>query len=165
MFILENYFERFPSQMKVASKLLSYGMSVKDGKAYCGDIEQSDSAIARACNVDRRVVKSTLEYISSTPKLKSLFSKLSPMLSMVDMASEIGCSSITIVPTDSKVPGILVDVTAVLYRNGVNIKQVTIEDIEDLNRALLHIVVEGKIDSEIIPQLRASRGVASIIIK
>jgi len=56
--------KRYPSQRKVARKLLEYGIRVQDGVAYCGDIVQTDAGIARACEVDRRVVRTTLEHIS-----------------------------------------------------------------------------------------------------
>ncbi len=61
-----------------------------DGCAYCGEVEQGDFAIGRACVVDRRVVKSTLERISATLELDAVFSKLRCTLSMVDLAPEIG---------------------------------------------------------------------------
>ena len=80
MEFLGDYFKGYPSQQKVAGKLLSCGIRVADGHAYCGDIEQGDSAIGRACGVDRRVVRSTLERISSTPELDAIFTKVRPML-------------------------------------------------------------------------------------
>ncbi len=165
MDILEGHFVGFPSQEKVAKLLLEQGIRVHEGHAYCGNIEQGDSAIGRACGVDRRVVRSTLERISSTPSLDSLFSKLRCTLSMVDMAPEIGCSSIVITPTDSTMPGILADITEVLYRSGVSVRQAMVDDSGDRQNAVLLVIVYGKIPNEVIPELKACRGVASILIK
>lgn len=163
MEFLGDYFKGYPSQQKVAGKLLSCGIRVADGHAYCGDIEQGDSAIGRACGVDRRVVRSTLERISSTPELDAIFTKVRPMLSMSDMAPEIGCSSIVITPTDAKLPGILADITEVLFRANVSVRQAVVDD--SGNGAVLQVVVYGRISPEAIPELRSCRGVSSVLIK
>ncbi len=165
MDILGDSFSGFPSQEKVARLLLQQGMSVRDGHAYCGEVEQGDSAIGRACGVDRRVVRATLEKISATPELDSKFSKLRSMLSMVELAPEIGCSSIVITPTDASMPGILADITDVLFRAGVSVRQAMVDDSGDDNSAVLLVVAYGKIPPESIPMLKACRGVASILIK
>lgn len=165
MEIVGDVFAGYPSQEKVARTLLALGISVRDGHAYCGDIEQGDSAIGRACGVDRRVVRSTLERISSTPKLDAVFSKLRSTLSMVDLAPEIGCSSIVITPTDASMPGILADITDVLYRSGVSVRQAMVDDSGDEQNAVLLVVVYGRIPPEAIPSLKSCRGVASILIK
>ena len=157
--------KRYPSQRKVANKLLEYGIRVSDGVAYCGEIEQSDSAIARVCDVDRRVVRTTLEHISSTPDLDRIFSKLKPMLSMIDLAEEINCSSLVIIPTDSRIPGIIADVTTVLYNSGISLKQAVVTDDVNFNSPTLQIVVEGRVPESVIMLLKSCRGVSSVVIK
>jgi hypothetical protein len=157
--------KRYPSQRKVAKKLLEYGIRVSNGVAYCGDIEQTDAGIARACEVDRRVVRTTLEHISSEPELDRIFSKLRPMLSMVDMAKEIDCSSIVIMPTDARIPGIIADVTTVLYNSGITLRQAMINDGGERERSTLQIVVDGKLPDNVIMLLRSCRGVDSVLIK
>jgi len=157
--------KRYPSQRKVAQKLLEYGIRVEDGVAYCGDIEQTDSGIARACEVDRRVVRTTLEHISSTPALANIFSRLRPMLSMVDLAPEINCSSVIIVPTDARIPGILSDITTVLYNSGIVLRQAMIVDDGDRAHSSLQIVVDGKLQESVIMMLKSCRGVASVTIQ
>lgn len=165
MDILEGRFAGYPSQEKVASLLVENGIRVSDGKAYCGAVELGDSAIGRACGVDRRVVRATLERISSTPSLDTIFSKLRCTLSMADLAPEIGCSSIVITPTDSTMPGVLADITSVLYRAGISVRQAMVDDTGNNDTAVLLVVVYGKIPSDVIPELRACRGVSSILIK
>ena len=165
MDILGDSFSGFPSQEKVAGLLLQQGMSVKDGHAYCVEVEQGDSAIGRACGVDRRVVRSTLEKISATPELDAKFSKLRTTLSMVELAPEIGCSSIVITPTDASMPGILADIADVLFRAGVSVRQAMVDDSGDKDSAVLLVVAYGRIPPESIPMLKACRGVSSILIK
>ena len=64
-------FDGFPSQKNVATVMLKQGLSVNDGKVYCGDIEISDSSLGRAAKVDRRVVRATVEKIDT--KSRSVF--------------------------------------------------------------------------------------------
>ncbi len=165
MDIIRTYFGRHPSQQKVAKLLLEHGISVRDGRAYCGEIEQADCSLGRACGVDRRVVKATLVRISSIPETDEIFSKLRSTLSMVDLAPVIGCSSIIITPTDSTMPGILADVTSVLYRHDVSVRQAMVDDSGDEDGAKLVVVAYGRIPSDIIPELKSCRGVDSVIIK
>lgn len=162
---IDKLLKRYPSQRKVAQKLLEYGIRVSDGIAYCGDIEQSDVGIARACEVDRRVVRTTLERISATPELDSIFSKLRPMLSMIDMAKEIDCSALVIIPTDARVPGIIADVTTVLYNSGITLRQALVNDGGERERSTLVIVVDGKLQENVIMMLKSCRGVDSVLIK
>jgi hypothetical protein len=157
--------KRYPSQRKVARKLLEYGIRVSDGVAYCGDIEQTDAGIARACDVDRRVVRTTLEHISVTPELDRIFSKLKPMLSMVDMAEEINCSALVVIPTDARIPGIIADVTTVLYNSGITLRQASVTDDGEREKSTLQIVVDGKLQDNVIMMLKSCRGVASVLIK
>ena len=162
---LAEYLRRYPSQLKVARKLMEYGIRVSEGTAYCGDIEQTDAGIARACDVDRRVVRSTLEHISSDPVLSGVFSKLKPMLSMIDIANEMGCSALVIIPTDARIPGIIADVTTVLYNSGITLRQAVIKDEGIRERSTLEIVVDGKLQENVIMSLKACRGVDSVLIK
>ena len=162
---MEKHFAEYPSRLRVARLLMSHGMRVDDGVAYCGDVEQSDTAIGRAAGVDRRVVKSTLRQISDTPELKSLYSKIRCMLSMRDMAEEIGCTSLLVVPTDAKMSGILSGITEVLYRHGLSIRQAVVDDTGDRDKSVLSVVIDGGLPPEVIPELRACRGVDSIVFK
>lgn len=161
---MESFFKGHPSQLKVARMIFVRGISVESGIAYCGGIKQSDSDIARAAGVDRRVVRTTLERISSDEKMDLLFKNVRPMLNMTDIAEGLGCTSFDIVPTDSKVPGILASVTTSLFESGYCIRQIVID--EDENRqAVLSVIVEGKVTADDISSLRGCTGVGSIILK
>ena len=162
---IREQFIRFPSQGKVAEVMLRYGISEIDSKAFCGDVEITDSALARSAGVDRRVVRSALERIRDDPKLNAIFSKLRPILMLDGIASEIGCSVLEIVPTDAKIPGILADVTSIIYRAGLSVRQAVVDDNGDREGSHLIIVMDGYIPSEIIPQLKGCRGVSRIIIR
>lgn len=158
------FFGGHPAQLKVAKMIMVRGISVVDGKAMCGDIEQSDSAIARAADVDRRVVRTTLERISSDQEMDAIFRRIRPMLNMTDMASGIGCTSFDIIPTDSKVPGILASITTNLYNAKYSIRQIVIDE-DEMGKAILSVIVEGSVSPEDIASLKGCTGVDRIVLK
>ncbi|AIZ56148.1 hypothetical protein Mpt1_c02480 [Candidatus Methanoplasma termitum] len=162
---IKDGFVGFPSQEKVAMLLLRNGIRVVDGTAYCNDIEQSDAAIARVAGVDRRVVRSALDKISSTPDLDRVFSKLRSMLLLSEVAPEIDCTTLEIIPTDATMPGILAGVMDVIYRRGLSVRQAVVEDPGVRFDSHLIIVVDGQIPSELIPAIKQSRGVLSLMLR
>ena len=156
-------FAGHPSQEKVARLMLRSGISVKDGNAYCGNVELSDAALGRAAGADRRVARAAITNIIKDPELNRFFAGLKPIALLADVASQIGCSVLIIEPTNASMPGILADVSAVTLAAGVSIRQAVIDD-PDGNARLL-IVIEGNLPPEFIPSLKQCRGVASIILK
>lgn len=165
MELLDKVFRGFPSQEKVVSELLSSGIRVVDGTAYCNSIEISDSALGRATGVDRRVVRATLEKIDANPRLKSMFARMISISLMSDIAPDMGCTTIEIVPEDANEPGILSDVSATVYRAGVAIRQaVVIDDARGENPRLV-LVLDGSFPPEYLPALRGCRGVKSLILR
>jgi len=157
-------FLNFPAQERVARMMLRLGVSVKDGKAYCGDVELSDAAIGRAAGADRRVSRSAIDKICKDPALSKFFGGLRPIALLSDVAAQIGCSVLEILPTDAKIPGILADVSAVALAAGVSIRQAVIDD-PDGQSAHLMIVLDGSLPAEFIPSMRQCRGVASLILR
>jgi len=145
--------------------MLARGISVREGTAYCGSIELSDSALGRAAGVDRRVIRSTIERIGNDAKLGSLFSKLKSIALFSDVAQEIGCTTLEIVPTDAKIPGILAEVASIIYNAGVSVRQAVVDDPEFSSDAHLLVVLDGYLPPEYIPALKASKGVGQIILR
>ena len=66
---LTRYFQRYPAQSRVAQKLLTHGFAVREDGVYSGDVAISDTALARACKVDRRIINATVETIRREPVL------------------------------------------------------------------------------------------------
>jgi predicted regulator of amino acid metabolism with ACT domain len=157
-------FADLPSQGKVADMMLRLGVSIKDGKAYCGKVELSDTALGRAAGADRRVARSAIDRISDDPVLSEFFSGLRAIALLSDVAPLIGCSTLEIIPTKASIPGILADVSAVTLAAGISIRQAVIDD-PDGKSAHLLIVLDGNLPAEFIPALKKCRGVASIILK
>ena len=157
-------FDGYHSQKDVVKVMLRLGLCVRDNKAYCGTVEISDSALARAADVDRRVVRSTIERIMNTPSLLQKFSKLRSMCLLSDIAPEIGCSTLEVLPTNAQIPGILADVTRTIFEAGVSVRQAVIDDSSE-NGPKLIIVMEGQLPPSFIPRVRMCRGVDSVILR
>ena len=157
-------FDRYPSQKNVVQVMLRLGLSVKDNKAYCGNVEITDSALARAADVDRRVVRSTIERIMATPDLIQKFSKLRSMCLLSDIAPEIGCSTLEIIPTNAQIPGILADVTRTIFEAGVSLRQAVIDESSESGPKLI-VVMEGQLPATFIPRIKMCRGVDSVILR
>ena len=161
---LSKVFAGHPAQEDVARLMLRLGISVKDGRAYCGTVEISNVALGRAAGTDRRVVRSATDKISNDPELSRFFCGLRPIALLSDVASLIKCSTLVIHPTDASMPGILADVSAIMLAAGVSIKQAVIDDPDGKNPHLV-IVLDGALPPEFIPSLKQCRGVASIILR
>src|SRR4030066_970097 len=125
---ISNYFEKYPSQAKVARYLLRYGLRIDRDQVLCGDVQLADSALARAAGVDRRVVKSTVQTIKAEPTLLKFFSQLLPTNPLKNAASAMGWSAIEIVPPNAHEPGIISAVAEILARSNISIRQAIGDD-------------------------------------
>lgn len=161
---LSKYFGRYPSQGKVARLLLEYGLRVQGGNVYCGDVELADTALARAANVDRRIVRSAVETIESYEELRNVYSMLRPTALLKDVAPSMGWSAIEIIPFDAQTPGILADVAGVIASAGISIRQAIVDDPELSEEPRLYVITESPVPPELIPAIKKCRGVRSILI-
>ena len=159
-------FDRYPSQRKVAALMLRYGISVgEDGNAYCNDVEISHSALGRAAGADRRVAKSTIDKIYRTPKLMNVFSRMRSMALLSEVAPQIGCTALEIIPVDPRMPGILAGVAGAIFDAGISIRQAVIDDTGRMDDARLIIVLDGPLPPEYLPRIRACKGVDRVILR
>ncbi|MGD1061164.1 MAG: ACT domain-containing protein [Methanomassiliicoccales archaeon] len=161
---LSKHFGRYPSQGRVARMLLELGLKVKDGDIFCGEIKLADSAVGRAAGVDRRIVRATVETIQSSEELMSVFGRLTPTALLKDVAPVMGWSAIEIVPTNAATPGIIADVTGVIARAGISIRQAIVSDPDLSSEPRLYVITNAEVPPELIPEIRSCRGVKSVII-
>ena len=161
---IANYFEKYPSQAKVARYLLKYGLRIDGNRVYCGDVQIADSALARAAGVDRRVVKSTVETIRGDTTLQKFFSQLLPTNHLKNAASAMGWSAIEIVPMNANEPGIISGVAEILMRSNISIRQAIVDDPMTSEEPKLFIVTDSMVPSEIIPLIRQAKGVRGVTI-
>ena len=149
----------------VVRKMIECGMRISDDdKIYVDNVEVDYSAVARAVDVDRRVVKQTVEQIRRNRYVYSLFSKTRPLgTSLVDLVGELGYTAI-LIQGDPKSSGIMAAVDEILSRHGMIFRQAVAEDPEMVPDAKMTLVVEGQLSGKAIEELHALKIVKSIKI-
>lgn len=162
--LLTRYFQRFPAQSRVAQTLLSQGLSVREDGVYSGEIAISDTALARACKVDRRIISATVDTIRREPELQKVYARLIPTTHLRDAAPVMGWGVIEIIPSDAREPGILSHVANVMARRGISIRQAIVDDPELVEEPRLYVITEGAVPADVIEEVRTGRGVKGVTI-
>ena len=174
---LIDHFRRYPAQEKIVRLMIQSGLRIQGpsaiaaagapdgfGKVFCGNVELADTAIGRAADVDRRIVRSTVETILKDPVLRRVFTKFTPTLHLKDVAPELDCGLIEIIPSDPTAPGILAGVSSVIAGARLSIRQAIVEDPFFTDEAKLYVVTETRVPSHLIPQLQAVPGVKGVAV-
>ncbi len=162
--VLIDHFRRYPAQERVVRLMIQHGLRIHDGKVHAGDIEIADTAIGRAANVDRRIVRSTVETILQDPRLEGVFTKFHPTLHLKEVAPALGCGVIEIIPEDAAQPGILSDVARVIRDAQLNVRQAIVEDPTFTDEARLFVVTEQQVPGHLIPLLQGVEGVKGVTV-
>jgi uncharacterized protein len=161
---IAKYFNEYPKRRKIAQKMIEYGLKIKDGKIFCGDIELSDSKIARALDTDRRAIQATIETITNKPELNKIFAHLQPTGHLKNVAAHMNWGVIEIIPEDPSMPGILAEVAGIIAKNNISIRQSIVDDFELSEEPRLFIVTEKQIPGSLIPKIRNAKGVKAVLI-
>lgn len=161
---IAKYFNKYPKRKKLAQKLLEYGLKVSNNEIYCGEIELSDSKIARAFDVDRRIITSTIKTIMAEKDLKRVFSRLKPTCHLKDVAPEMNWGVIEIIPEDPSMPGILANVSTIVADANISVRQAIVDDFELSEKPKLFIVTEKQMPGKLIPKIRDIKGVKVVLI-
>jgi len=127
---IEHYFNEYPQRKKIAQKMMEYGIRIHTNSFRCGEIELSDSKIARAFQVDRRAVTATRDVIKKEPGLLKIFSNLTPTCHLKDVAPHMNWGVIEIIPVDPSMPGILAQVASIIASHNISIRQAIVDDFE-----------------------------------
>ena len=162
--LLTRYFQRYPAQARVAQTLLRYGMSVRPDGVYCGEVAVSDTALARACKVDRRIINATIDTIRREPELERVYTRLLPTCLLKDAAPALHWGVIEIVPTDPHQPGILAHVAGIIAERKISIRQAIVDDPELTDEPRLYIVTENAIPMDVVGAIKNGPGVKSVVI-
>jgi len=161
---LRPYFKGFPAQEKVAQMMVLYGLRVHEGSVYAAEIKISDTSLARAAEVDRRVVTATVETIARNPELGNFFDRLRPVCHLREVAPLMNWGAIEIVPTNASKPGILAGVAAIIAQAGISIRQVIMDDPEIVDDPHGFIVTEAPVPERLLPQIKQVDGVKSVVL-
>jgi len=162
---VEGHLRRSPARLKVAKTILEQGFHLgENGTIYCGSIEVPSSKIAKALEVDRRVVNDTVKSILSEPDMHEIFTKIrsaGPFFG--DVAKKQGFGVI-LITADPNTVGIVAKATALIANEGISIRQVIAEDPELFPEPKLTIVTEREVPGRIIPKFLKIPGVKSLSV-
>jgi predicted regulator of amino acid metabolism with ACT domain len=158
-------FERQVVRPEIVRKMIECGMRVsEDEKIYVDDVEVDYTAVAKALDVDRRVVKQTAQQIRRNRYLFSLFSRTKPLgTSLVDVVTQLGYTAI-VIEADPKSPGVMAAVAEILSRHGMVVRQAVAEDPEMVQDAKMTLVVAGLLTGQAMEELNGLGMVRSIKI-
>ena len=158
------HFKGFPAQEKVAQMMVLDGLRVHECHVYCGGIKISDTAMARATGVDRRVVTATVATIERNPDLRAFFDKLQPVCHLRDVAPLMNWGALEIIATNPAQPGILAGVAAIIAEAGISVRQVVIDDPELFDEPKGFIVTEAPVPERLLPRIKQVDGVKSVVL-
>ncbi|RLM68362.1 amino acid-binding protein [Halorubrum sp. Atlit-26R] len=152
--ILEK-FEGSPSQQAVIRLFLERGFSVnEEGRVVSGGIEIPYTGIARELDVDRRVVDSTTDAILADPELKRIFTNISSVPSLMDLAPVLDLTVLTIEVAAADEAGIVAEVTGILADRDVSIRQVLSEDPEFTDDPKLYVITDADLSGDLLVEIR-----------
>ncbi|MFB6268293.1 MAG: amino acid-binding protein [Halodesulfurarchaeum sp.] len=156
-------FEGSPGQQAVIRLLLERGFSVnEEGRVVSGSIEIPNTQVAKEADVDRRVVDSTTDAILADEELKRIFTNISQIPSLMDLAPVLDLTVITIAVQDADEPGIVAAVSTRLADRGISIRQTISEDPEFTDEPRLYVVTDQEIPGDLITELSELPFVRSI---
>lgn len=162
--IVKLKFDKYPAQEKVAEKMMEYGISVRDGFLYSGEIFMPGTALARVSGTDRRVVLATVQTIMDDPELAEIFSKLSPICSFKDVAPAMKWSVLEVMPENIARPGIVAEVTQILARENISLRQIIADDPGIHKDPKAIFISEDPIPSRLLPEIKELVGVKGVAI-
>jgi predicted regulator of amino acid metabolism with ACT domain len=164
MLTLDKVFSRRRGQKRVAEFLLKNAVRVSgEGKLYAKEMEIPHTAVAKVLDVDRRVIKATVDAILAEPKLKKIYGKLDYALLLRDVAPDLGFGAIEIIPTDAAEKGIIAGVTKTIVDAGISIRQI-ISDDPMFPGAETTVITEKPLPRQLIDKMLKIRGVKKVIV-
>jgi chorismate mutase len=162
---VQKVFENHPAQLNVARLLFKYGLRVReDGEIACGDIRIPSVQIAREAGCDRRVVDATAQTILKNRAMRDIFTDLEPVAYLKGVGQRLGLGIIEILPKDAAKPGIISEVTGVLAKSRISIRQAVADDPHFVPQPKLTIITDEPIKGEVIDALRKLPSVQSVIV-
>ena len=163
--ITEEKFNKYPSQHKVAKKILELGLCVKeDKKVYCGDVEINLSSLARSIQTDRRVITSTIDTILNDDDLKEIFMNISPSGPLLkNIATMLGLGVIELEGSGEKY-GILSRIALVLSDAKVSIRQLYASDPELSQIPKITIITSKPVKGTLLQELLQIEGISKVSI-
>lgn len=161
--ILEEYFRDVPVKRRIVEGLYNYGISVRNGKFYIGDIEISVTEISKAFNVNRRTVYDTLRIIEEKEEIRRVMNQLRPVTDIADIAPLLGNQVVVAHTTPGSFTITFGKFVDVIKKYGCYVKEVTGRNIgksDSFVRAIFYRTVPNKVFDE----MSSIDGVQKLII-
>lgn len=160
---VKHKFEKYPARMSVAGKMIDLGLRVgKDHKIYCGNLKISDLALAKVANVDRKAIKSTVDFILDDEDLANIFENILPAGTLLkNIAKNLGLGVIEIEVGDENI-GILAAASDLISKEGISIRQAYASDIQLEETPTLTIITEDTISGDLIKDFLKIKGVVRV---
>ena len=158
-------FEKYPARMRVAGKMVDLGLRVgNDHKIYCGDLKISDLSLAKVANVDRKAIKSTIDFILNDKDLANIFENILPAGTLLkNIAKNLGLGVIEIEVGDENT-GILAVASDLISNEGISIRQAYASDTQLDQAPTLTIITEETISGNLIKDFLKINGVVRVSI-
>lgn len=164
MLNLDDFFAQKREQKRVAEFLLKNAVRVSEnGKLFAKGMEIPHTSVAEVLGVDRRVIKSTADFICSCKELREIYSKLDSALMLRDVAPLLGFGAIEIIPTHAARSGIVAGVTRIIDNAGISIRQIISED-PMFPGAETVVITEKPVPRKLIDRMLLISGVKKIIV-
>lgn len=159
------YFKAYPERLSVAKVLVENGLSIKNGKIYCNDIEIPILKVARVARVDRRTVVETMKMIQKNDELKLIFTHIrSAGLSLKEIARPLNLGVVEITSEDPRTIGILSKAASIISEEKIIIRQALTDDPELSPEPKLTLIADRKLPGKLIPKLLKIEGVAKVSV-
>lgn len=163
--LTEEKFNKYPSQLKVAKKILELGLCVgEDNKIYCGNVEINLSSLARSLDIDRRVINSTIDTILNDDELEQIFTNIEPSGPLLkNIASMLNLGVIELEGSGEKY-GILSKIAIVLSDAKLSIRQLYASDPELSQVPKITIITSKPVDGNLLQELLKIDGISKVSI-
>lgn len=162
---LDEKIGKHKAKMTIIKAMLENGIRIgEDGFFYAGPFKINDTSLAKALNIDRRVVRETANMISNDQLLRKFFYNLEPISSMKNVCSIIGFTAIIITAKNPKKSGIVSNVTSLVSKYNLNIRQIFADDPELFENPKLTIVIEGDVPGDFLSELSKNEDIKTITI-
>jgi predicted regulator of amino acid metabolism with ACT domain len=160
-----NQLEGYPERLSVAKVLVENGLSVRNGRVFCNEIEIPPVRIGRVAGVDRRTVAETVKTIENSGELREIFSGIrSAGHSLKGVAKHLNLGVVEITPENARIPGILAKSATILAERGISIRQAIVDDPELSPEPRLTLIAESKIPGDLIPKFLKVKGVEKVSV-
>ncbi len=159
------YLKGYTERLAVARIFIENGLSVRNGKIYCNEIEIPPIRVSRVAKVDRRTVKETIKMIEENPELRVIFRAIrSAGLSLKEVARHLDLGVVEIEVADARIPGILAKSASLIAKRNISIRQAIVDDPELSPEPKLTLIAETKIPGQLVSEFLKINGVTRVSV-